>query len=1041
MRLLERSRDGELSLTEDLIGDNIPLYAILSHTWGPSTEEVTFEDLVDGTGKDKAGYDKIRFCEEQARCDGLRYFWVDTCCINKSNNNELSEAINSMFRWYRDAARCYVYLSDISTTGREQNGEQSEPLWEPAFRASRWFTRGWTLQELIAPKSVEFFTRGGQRLGDKISLEQQIHKITGIAVLALQGTPLSQFEVDERLKWAETRQTTREEDCAYCLLGIFGVFMPLIYGEGRDNAIRRLRKEIDETLGREDMSNRQKGTLPTPEPTFANSYKARTRTWIVPFERNSCFTGREPELTKLQKALFIGNQTTKIAITGLGGVGKTQLALELVYRVSTKYKHCSVIWIPATNEESLEQAYLDIAKQLGISGYENDKADVKKLVQSHLSDESVAQWLLVFDNADDIGLWTDTSRQGSKRLIDYLPQNKRGSIIFTTRDKKTAVKLAPRGIVEVPEMDETVGKQLLQKCLIDQDLINNQADVTALLVQLTYLPLAIIQATAYINENGISLGDYLSLLAEKEEEVIDLLSEEFMDEGRYRDVKNPVATTWLISFEQIHHRDPLAADYLSFMACVDPKDIPWSLLPPGQSRKMEIEAIGTLKAYSFITNRSENLAVDIHRLVHLTTRNWLREKGRLLDWTSRVIVRLAELLADSGNHNRVVWRSYLPHVYYMLGPDLVNKDIEDKIELLWRYGICLYLDGRYNEAEGPFKQVMETRMRVLGEDHPDTLTSMANLASTYRNQGRWRESESLGVQVMETSMSVLGEDHPDTLASMANLASTYRNQGRWRESESLGVQVMETSMRVLGEDHPDTLTIMANLASTYWNQGRWREAESLGVQVMETSMRVLGEEHPHTLTSMANLASTYRNQGRWREAESLGVQVMETSMRVLGEDHPDTLAIMANLASTYRNQGRWREAESLELQVMETRIRVLGEQHPHTLTSMANLASTYRNQGRWGESEDLQTRELEICSRVLGEEHPHTLTSMANLASIRNSQGRHADALALIWQCFHLRQQVLGPDHPYTKSTLSTLNAWQEASNRLQNNTIDPEIA
>jgi hypothetical protein len=264
MRLLKRGQDGECSLTENLVGDNIPRYAILSHTWGRDTEEVTFKDLVDSTGKDKAGYDKIRFCAEQARRDCLRYFWVDTCCIDKSNSNELSEAINSMFRWYRDAARCYVYLSNISIIDSEQNSEQSELLWESAFRASRWFTRGWTLQELLAPVSVEFFTREGQRLGDKRSLEQQIHEITGIAIPALRGTTLSQFEVNERLKWAEARQTTRAEDWAYCLLGIFGVFIPLIYGEGRGNAIRRLRKEIGETFNREDVSSRRGGTLPTP---------------------------------------------------------------------------------------------------------------------------------------------------------------------------------------------------------------------------------------------------------------------------------------------------------------------------------------------------------------------------------------------------------------------------------------------------------------------------------------------------------------------------------------------------------------------------------------------------------------------------------------------------------------------------------------------------------------------------------------------------------------------------------------------------------
>ena len=244
MRLLERDSDGEFSLTKDF-GDHVSRYAILSHTWDADTDEVTYRDLMDGTGKSKAGYNKIRFCGEQARRDGVQYFWVDTCCIDKSNSTELAEAINSMFRWYQNAAKCYVYLSDVSTTKRKASDQFSEFAWEPAFQASRWFTRGWTLQELLAPGSVEFFSRDGKRLGDKKTLERQVHEITGIAVSALQGSPLSQFGVDERLSWAKNRHTTRKEDKAYSLLGIFGVYMPLIYGEGGENALNRLREEIN----------------------------------------------------------------------------------------------------------------------------------------------------------------------------------------------------------------------------------------------------------------------------------------------------------------------------------------------------------------------------------------------------------------------------------------------------------------------------------------------------------------------------------------------------------------------------------------------------------------------------------------------------------------------------------------------------------------------------------------------------------------------------------------------------------------------------
>jgi len=232
-------------VTENLPGNENLKYAILSHTW--ESEEVTFEDLKNNMGKDKAGFKKIQFCAEQAVRDGLRYFWVDTCCIDKSNHVELNEAIISMFRWYRKAASCYVYLSDVSSRKCKRKRKQSEP-WEGLFRESRWFTRGWTLQELLAPASVEFFTPDGQRLGDKKSLEQLIHEITKIAMPALRTTDLSQFDVRERFKWAENRETTREEDWAYCLFGIFDVSMPALYGEGKEKAIQRLKEKIRGSL-------------------------------------------------------------------------------------------------------------------------------------------------------------------------------------------------------------------------------------------------------------------------------------------------------------------------------------------------------------------------------------------------------------------------------------------------------------------------------------------------------------------------------------------------------------------------------------------------------------------------------------------------------------------------------------------------------------------------------------------------------------------------------------------------------------------------
>ncbi len=273
IRLLKLDEEGKLSF-ERFAERSVPRYAILSHTWGADGDEVTFADLKEGRGAKKPGYQKIEFCGEQARKDGIEYFWIDTCCIDKQHKAELHHAINSMFRWYRDSTRCYVFLSDVLSlslgNGEEKAAEQVKsskrtfgqfpddleaPVWSEKsygqqryghrLHQSRWFTRGWTLQELLAPTSVEFFCRGHIRLGDLGTLTQQIRNITGIPMEALRGKPLHEFSMKQRHSWIQTRETTKEEDKVYSLLGIFDVEMPIFYGEGESRAFERLEREIN----------------------------------------------------------------------------------------------------------------------------------------------------------------------------------------------------------------------------------------------------------------------------------------------------------------------------------------------------------------------------------------------------------------------------------------------------------------------------------------------------------------------------------------------------------------------------------------------------------------------------------------------------------------------------------------------------------------------------------------------------------------------------------------------------------------------------
>jgi hypothetical protein len=243
MRLLNFEEDDKLIIT--LFEDTeIPPYAILSHTWGGDGDEVTFADLAEGDYTYKPGYEKIRFCREQTRRDGLLYFWVDTCCIDKDDLAEHSLAIQSMFRWYQNATKCYAYLSDVSVEVATHSSTLDEHPWESTFRSSRWFTRGWTLQELLAPSIVEFFSREWEKLGNRVSLKSLIRKITGIPHDVLDGAPLSWSSVDERLLWKGERETKRDEDVWYSLAGVLDVRIAPAYGEGEASAFQRLMDEI-----------------------------------------------------------------------------------------------------------------------------------------------------------------------------------------------------------------------------------------------------------------------------------------------------------------------------------------------------------------------------------------------------------------------------------------------------------------------------------------------------------------------------------------------------------------------------------------------------------------------------------------------------------------------------------------------------------------------------------------------------------------------------------------------------------------------------
>ncbi|KAJ3336468.1 hypothetical protein HDU93_002790 [Gonapodya sp. JEL0774] len=465
-----------------------------------------------------------------------------------------------------------------------------------------------------------------------------------------------------------------------------------------------------------------------------------TRAYI-PFPRNPRFVGRTSQLQQLAQKLLHNEECRQMALVGLGGVGKTQVALEFAYQVKQEHaeRGRSVFWLPAVSMESFEQACREIARTLGIPSEKDD--DIKVVVKQHLSTKKAGVWLIILDNADDIGLLTGS--KGSWGILHYLPQSEDGLSVYTTRTRDVPLSLGVANVIDVDAMDKQEAKELLQMSLMRKELLNDDASVDKFLDELTYLPLALSQAAAYLNKiEKISIADYLGML--QSTQVADVLSREFVNIQRYSGSSNAVATTWLVSFNQIRTNDLLAGDLLAFMSCIESKAIPRAILPALESRfKME-DAIGTLTDYAFVSPRKDQDMYDLHRLVHLAAGDWLRIQGLTAEKTREAIQHIATIFHTDNWDQRNVWRAYIPHAVKVLGSS-EGKELAERYELCLWIGRCLQTDGRVPEAQANgqvgkavtlLEHVVAVRERVLAEDHPDRPASQNNLASAYQANGQ-----------------------------------------------------------------------------------------------------------------------------------------------------------------------------------------------------------------------------------------------------------------------------------------------------------------
>ncbi|KAL3422240.1 kinesin light chain [Phlyctema vagabunda] len=779
----------------------------------------------------------------------------------------------------------------------------------------------------------------------------------------------------------------------------------------------------------------------------------------IRYERDRAFVGREDIITHINEVFSL---RSRAAISGMGGVGKSQIAIEYAYRTQGKQPRQHFFWVYSATAGRFEESYKEIAQKLNIPGCEDPQNDVKSLVRHWLDDKNHGDWLMVLDNADDRSIFfpeynvsnqnrDDVTEEKLKDfLFEYLPSSatNHGKILITTRDNSLGSDLTNHETpVAVQPFNSQDAETLLRsKINIDQ---RDLPSAKLLLEKLGYLPLAIAQAAAYVKAKRMSLREYLYDLNKNKDNMARFLTRNFPDTRRDLRMPSAVCLTWQISYEHIRRKEPRAADYLCLMAYLDNQAVPTLLLAKDKSfNEEERSAIGTLMSFSLITAEIDEKAYSMHPLVQLSTQTWVHEEERR--WQAQALSTLSIKSPPNGDFETWgTWRSLLPHAMAVLHQGKLedckklHQDItairkrvlgEDNLETLrsiHNLAAVLMIQGSFRDAEKLFREAEESRGRLLGVDHPDTLLGKYWVANAISDQGKWSEAMILHSEVLQSRSRVLGTEHQDTLRSMKEVAKKLGIQRKFEESKKILIEVVEKQKANFGNEHYDTLASKNELALVFMDLGNLREAEKLLLEVIHIRKRQWGNNHHESLTTRHNLALLYDQQGRLTKAEELYRQVLDATTRVHGPEHPNTLNTIHNLAWNLYKQDRLDEATEMIENIVAKRKAVIGDEHPDTLSSMHQLSICLSKKNRLDEA--ILSIEDVIAKRkaVLGVMHPNTLNSMHELSVYLSKKDRLDEAILSIEDVIAKRKAVLGVMHPNTLNSMHELSVYLSKKDRL----------
>ncbi|HZR38642.1 MAG TPA: FxSxx-COOH system tetratricopeptide repeat protein [Ktedonobacteraceae bacterium] len=787
--------------------------------------------------------------------------------------------------------------------------------------------------------------------------------------------------------------------------------------------------------------------------------------WMVSYRRNPYFTGRDAILMELHQQLnatYAAALNQSYAMSGLGGIGKTQIAVEYAYRYQQTYQ--AIFWVRAASRDTLVTDYVALAKLVGLSGSNApDQSQVVDATKRWLVEHQ--GWLLILDNADDLSL-----------LSDFLPQGNSGTLLLTTRAQATG-KIAPNIQIDKMELEEACLLLLRRsrQLALDAELKDSSEKVLllarAIVSELDALPLALDQAGAYIEETGCSLHDYLELYRSRRSQLLRWQSE-LSSEYPYT-----VASTWSLSFERVEAANPASADLLRLCAFLDPDAIPEWLLTEGASQLGPLlapvaddplslnEALRVLRSYSLIRRNAQEKMLSLHRLVQEVLKEGMDDETRR-QWAEHTVNTVSAVFPKTEFATWTRCQSLLPHanrcaelieLYQFTSPEAGH--------LLTHAGLYLLERSQSEQAESLLKAALSIREQTLGPEHLDTIATLDILGNLYSTHGHYSEAETLLQRALSIREQQLGPQHPDVATTLRELGDTYTLQGRYEQAEPLLQRALVIREQVLGPKHLETADTLNSLAVHYYYraryttaevffqraleiyeqtgtlehhqfaialdglgiiyilQGKYRQAQTLHRRALSVLEKLMGPERFEIGRTLNNLAMACLYEGEYEEAVALFQRSLTIKEKTLGLEHFRTAISLDNLARAYTLQGKYEQAEAMHMQALSIFERG-GEVGSETGITLYNLAFHYYLRRKYGQVELLCQRALSIFERVLDLENYRTASVLYLLAQLYEAQGRDPEAQSFYRRAIAMREHVLGPEHPETKAALKDYAAF-----------------